>query len=306
MRPSLCFSAALLSAGCSGGPAGEPYVLDCNVEDDYEFRTVYVFEDVQEPYCPEAELNPDTLLPIRTAMTNWYGYGDTSPGYQRCNEPAAMRIPEGPRCGSEGALRLLALGHKDWGAGFGEWGVAAPSEAGGFSESSIPIEDDPTTTDVETSAGQGIDASSYDGVSFWARSAGEHMARGFMVTIQDRKTHPNGQVCFEAGEEEIEAGTHTMNEAGMTVRIGVALPSPDECGNGYQAIVRTYTDWTLHTIPFDTFRQAAQPNSIPEGIDRTGILQFTFNIPKDSNIDLWIDDLGFYRRRAAEPAGMTE
>ncbi len=263
--------AALPLTACSGGPAGEVEGIDCSVEDDYEFRIILPLE-------------------LDTADLYWYGYGDSTPGAQRLDEPPTVPIPEGPRCNSSGALRLLTTGHKDWGAGYGEWATASVLSDG------MVADPDPAAMAGAT-IGTGVDVREYDGISFWARAAGDGMSRGFMMTIQDRNTHPNGMVCREAGEAEIAAGTHTVNEAGMTVPIGAALPGPEDCGNGFMAVVTGYPQWHLHTIPFEAFIQTAQPNRVPAGVDRSGLFQFTINIPKDTNIDLWIDDLGVYRRR---------
>ena len=37
-----------------------------------------------------------------------------------------------------------------------------------------------------------------------------------------------------------------------------------------------------------------------DGVERSALFQFSINVPKDSNLELWIDDLGAYRRRAPQ------
>jgi hypothetical protein len=202
----------------------------------------------------------------------WFESGDDTPGRVRTIQQVA--IPEG-RCGSAAALVLTALGHTDWGALFGDYGTA------------------------------GVDASGYEGVSFWARAPGFGRSRGFLLTIHDRNTDAGGNVCMEANEESVERGGYTYNEAGMIVPIGGELPSPGDCGNGFQRVVQAYPDWHLHTLPFASFQQTANPNRSPTGIDRTGLYQFAINVPKDARLELWIDDLALYRpsnATEAEPA----
>jgi hypothetical protein len=92
-------------------------------------------------------------------------------------------------------------------------------------------------------------------------------------------------------------GAYTYNEAGMVVPVGGELPSPLDCGNGFARVVTVNRHWQLYLLPFESFQQQAQPNRNPNGIDKSGIYQFAVNIPKDSIIELWIDDLGLYRHR---------
>lgn len=238
--------AALLLIGCSGGPPRPDEVLDCTVEEDYEFLPIQFLE-------PGAELP-------------WYGYGDASIG--AVNTVAIVEIPGG-RCESTGALLLTSRGYDDWGAGFGEYTTAT----------------NPTV------------ATDYEGISFWARATGYGTSTGFQLTLQDRNTHPMGMVCLMPAADQIASGQYTVNEAGMTVPVGGDLPGPNDCGNGFQTVITARRQWFLHTIPFEAFRQIAQPNLIPTGIDRSGLYQFTVNVPKDSDLELWIDNISAYRRR---------
>jgi hypothetical protein len=245
--------AALMLGACAGGPPRPDEVLDCTVEEDYEFLPIQFLE-------PGAEVP-------------WYSYGDPSVG--SITTVAIVEIPGG-RCESTGALVLTSRGHKDWGSGFGEY----------------------------TSATSPTVATDYEGVSFWARALGYGSSTGFQLTLQDRNTHTAGMVCLMAGADQVASGQYTVNEAGMTVPVGTDLPAPEDCGNGFQTVVAARREWTLHTIPFEAFRQLPQPNLIPSGIDRSGIYQFTVNVPKDANLELWIDNISAYRRRPE--AAVTE
>lgn len=201
-------------------------------------------------------------------MTTWFAFGDPTPGSVTTFE--IRTIPEG-RCASTAALVLTSIGHSDWGAGFGEYQMpTAPVNAEGF-----------------------------EGISFWARAPAVHTSTGFLLTVNDRNTIMNGMVCTQPVVTEA-GGAYTYNEAGMIVPVGGELPAATDCGNAFQRVVRVTREWQLYLLPFESFQQQAQPNRIPTGLDPTGIYQFTINIPKDSIVELWIDDLGVYRRRTDE------
>lgn len=222
--------------------------------------------------CSANDAYEQRVLQDMEGALSWFNFGDSTPGGFNLMEQRP--ITEG-RCGSAAALVLTVTGHTDWGAGFGEFATGTA----------------------------GVDASGYEGISFWARAPGFGRSRGFLLTVHDRNTDADGGVCMERMAEDVASGGFTYNEAGMIVPLGGELPAPDDCGNGFQRVVTAQRDWQLHTLPFGSFQQTANPNLIPTGIDRSGLYQFAINVPKDSNIELWIDDLALYRRRApTEPA----
>lgn len=198
-------------------------------------------------------------------VLTWYSYGDATPGSVTLAETADLLEP---RCGSNQALRLTSRGHTDWGSGFGEYQTPAAA----------------------------VDATGYDGVSFWARTTGYGTSSGFSMTLNDKNTHPLGMVCIEPLAADVVGGAYTYNEAGMIVPVGGELPSPTDCGNVFVRVMSATQQWQFYTLPFESFRQEAQPNRIPTGFDRSGLYQFGVTVPKDSNIELWIDDLGIYKR----------
>jgi len=212
----------------------------------------------------------DVLQPMEGTTAQWFPFGDMTPGAMDAFE--VREIPGG-RCGSSAALVLTSHGHTDWGGGFGEYQTAAAP----------------------------VDASAYEGVSFWARATGFGTSSGFLLTINDRDTSMMGGVCIQRMAQDVAAGTYTYNEGGMLVPVGGALPGPDDCGNSFQRPVFARREWYLHRLPFASFLQTPNPNRIPTGIDRSGLYQFSINIPKDSNIELWIDDFGLYRTQEDPP-----
>lgn len=258
-------TAISVALGC-GSPIPERSLeVDCSADEGYEYLTLQPMQRVATAMDPQAG--------------SWFGFGDDTPGGVSLVE--LIEIPEG-RCDSTDALVLTVNGRTDWGAGFGEYATAqAP-----------------------------VDASEYEGVSFWARATGYGTSTGFLLTLQDRNTYavepdplappeaapdPNGPVCtVPDAEDAVEA--YVVNEAGMLVPVGGELPGPDDCGNGFVRVVTAQRHWTLHRLPFESFQQQALPNRKPGGFDKSALYQFAINIPKDSNIELWIDDLGIYRR----------
>jgi hypothetical protein len=239
---------AALLCGCSSNVEPRQFELDCSVNDDYEFSVMQAMEP--------------------GPMFTWFAFGDNTPGFVRTVE---IREIPGGRCGSTSALVMTALGHTDWGAGFGEYQM-------------------PTAP---------ISAEGYEGISFWARAPLAHTSTGFLLTVNDRNTIMNGLVCTQP-VVTAEDGAYTYNEAGMMVPVGGELPGPSDCGNGFQRVVTVTRNWQLYLLPFESFQQQAQPNRVPTGLDPTAVYQFTFNIPKDSIVELWVDDVGAYRRRTDE------
>ncbi len=71
----------------------------------------------------------------------------------------------------------------------------------------------------------------------------------------------------------------------------------DECGNPFRRRLLTSSDWQLYILPWDSFYQEPQNNRLPDGIDPSVILEFTVVAPRESNLELWLDDFAFYRNR---------
>lgn len=234
--------------------------------------------DPRPPVAADCSVNDaydQRILQDMEAGVSWFNFGDSTPGGLNALEQRA--IAEG-RCGSSAALVLTVRGHTDWGAGFGEYATApAP-----------------------------VDASGYEGISFWARATGFGKSSGFLLTIHDRNTSEGGGVCTEPMADDVAGGGYTYNEAGMIVPLGGELPAPGDCGNGFQRAVLAQRHWYLHRLPFESFLQTANPNRVPTGIDRSALYQFAINVPKDSDIELWIDDLALYRPRDGAAVDETE
>jgi hypothetical protein len=70
----------------------------------------------------------------------------------------------------------------------------------------------------------------------------------------------------------------------------------DRCGNFFEAPVTITHEWALYRISFGQFRQGVNGRRFSQ-IDRQHLRLMEFKFPKDSDVKIWIYDIGFYRRR---------
>lgn len=270
----------LLALGLASG-CGDPYdtvtvkPLDCTVEDAYEFLSIDDFEkDV--PFWTATDVSSELLDP------------ETDP---RAAQMALTQdeIEGGGRCGSNFAMVVRASHNNDWGslAGYNNFGRH--------------------------------DASEYEGLSFWAR-APRTTTKVFTVLLDDTNTFAtqakdgqDKQRCVVYGGTSNSGGngsTSTSASAQVDNSGNSGRASfPDECGNSYAATVVVSDQWELYTIPFSKFTQTAQPNRVPNavftetgGIPGTGIIpgslwNLGLRMPKEAQMELWLDNLGFYRKK---------
>ncbi len=278
--------AGLAIASCVTSAQRLPYAIDCDAGAPYTIR-------VYESY----ELNdPSNLAP-------WYGAGDFTPGATITTTPNGSTIPatriEGAgRCGSQYALLLESHNHHDWGSTFGDYRIGTYST--------------PAPLDV----------SQYEGVAFWARDPGytsryegpttksivlnlvdvhgtPGIATGYMVTY-------DGSACtnyiFDAGGAvniPINVGTGSTPTGSQPVQ-GIVYPA-DACNSALFTLPIVLSDeWQLYTIPFSAFKEPALPNREPNGLDVSALMSFTISVPKEEQLEQWIDDLGFNRTNAGD------
>jgi len=88
-------------------------------------------------------------------------------------------------------------------------------------------------------------------------------------------------------------------------------PPADACGNAYFLVATVTADWRLYTFPFGMFQQGNMPNRVPNGVFKmvgsvpgtalltTKLTNFTLRMPKEATVELWIDNLSFYRKKGA-------
>lgn len=276
-----CISGAAIFAlggalGCTAYPTYKPPLsLDCSVDSAYE-------------------LDP---IDLSTAIS----YGDPTPG--AAVSAALTMLPDGARCGNASALQITTHRFNDWGAAASFYGFHAT-----------------TVTSRDESA--------YEGMSFWARAPGA-TGKSFTLVLDDFNTYdatplPAGSTDPAADPDPTDSncvsysgpdgGSQTVNTVdpatGMVISSGsITVTPPNACGNAYTSVVSTTLDWRFYTIPFNHFHQTAMPNRVPNpALTQEGSAQgtslltskltlLTLRMPKESDINLWIDKLGFYRKK---------
>jgi hypothetical protein len=276
----------LAVASCITSAERTPYSLDCDAGAPY---TLSVYENYELS-------DPSNLAP-------WYGAGDFTPGATITTTPNGSTIPATPiegngRCGSQYALLLEAHGHHDWGSTFGDYRIGTYST--------------PAPLDV----------SQYEGVTFWARDPGytsrydgpttksialnlidvhgtPNIATGYMVTYDGG---PCTNYILDAGTAmNIPASTATGSTPTGSMPVSPIVYPADACNNAQFTVPIVLSDeWQLYTIPFSAFKENALPNREPNGLDVSALMSFTITVPKEEQLELWIDDFGFYRTNARD------
>jgi hypothetical protein len=266
----------VIAMGCSAYPTYRPVPPpDCEVEKQYE-QLVHADQSF--------EMVGDT-------GRGWTAT-DMSPGSVMSG--IVQAIPGGPRCGSTAALVITAANNNEWGSLFG---------MNNFGKK---------------------DATGYEGLSFWARAPiGSNTT--FTILFDDSNTG-----CLGTPDEQgkctvlpsncivraVDGGTSSGGNidpgTGMVIAGTVTdAPEPDQCGNSYSTVHTVSPLWTFYTIPFTEFHQGLLPNRVPnEALTMAGplpgtglrideLLTLVFRMPKAMPTELWIDNVGFYRKATA-------
>jgi hypothetical protein len=272
--------------------------VDCTVADAYDFKPFALFEG---------------------GDPGWYLYTDLTPGGVP-NPDAGSNVQvtqlNPPRCGSTGAIELLAYGNNYWGAGFADWQHNAKSgEASG---------------------------DGYQGISFWARSPG-NTDKTFLLRVDDDRTlnnpptvtkpNPDAGPCddpcvciknlprIQGGDQDLDGdgclgpgdiaadsrcqlppaqkiGDPACYYGGVQAPDAVTrVPQPGECGNSFHTYVTTTEDWQLYLLPWSRLVQWPCPNRLAGGIDPAHIRKIEVRLEQGTHYDIWLDDIQFYRLR---------
>lgn len=184
-------------------------------------------------------------------------------------------LPDGPRCGvSAGGMHFWA---SNVGLCFGEngrlgWGAAIDLEFAKY-----------------------LDASDYDGVSFWVRRGSAASAPAFILSVVDEQNE---------GITDTIAGSATQPHCGCK-QTGKAIWScssdPDttyadaqKC-DAYGSAVSLTDDWSFVPITFAGLRQKGfGTTSGPFDRSKISRLQFLMTF---GDWDFWIDDIAFFKAR---------
>ncbi|HEX9620817.1 MAG TPA: hypothetical protein VF989_11830 [Polyangiaceae bacterium] len=197
-----------------------------------------------------------------------------------------VRPIEGGRCAaSEEALVFTMSGRNDWGGALGNWAIV----------------------------GAPRNAEAYEGFSFWARAPFD---KSLTVVLEDntsatQSAPDGGPIAVDGGciPTDLDAAVIIGPDGAVTTPEGrrdgganlaaydSGVAGPNDCGNSFTRPLVLSARWEFYTLPFSSFAQVQQPNLSPEGINSSAIHGILFRIPKASKMELWLDDIGFYRRR---------
>jgi len=299
----LPFSAAalcLFGTACSAGTRTAE-VTDCNASSAYELSSpLRTFETANEDWFSGGDPTGSTSKPVIEAAAVECTGGSSGTGGTTSAEtagtggtagsstgPASLSvaiepIADGGRCGSGSALVLRSSGHTDWGSVFGDWRLAsAPGTA--FCDNCGPW-----------------DGSGYEGLAFWARSS-DASDKSVTVLLDTWQTSSSGTagvdpelVCkFDCSAG---SGTRSRDESGNVTSQTYVSP-PGTCGNSFQRVLSLTNVWQFYVLPFSSFYQELKPNLSVGGVDPSHINGFSLRPAKEASVEIWLDDLSFYRRK---------
>ncbi len=257
--------------GCSPYTTLKDVPIDCTADVGYNFQYIESGNALVQDDPPNS-------------TGNWWSAGDTPPpdgGVSRAFS-TIDQIPDGDRCGSLTADVLHSSHYNDWGSLFGY--------------------------NVFKAAG----AQDYQGISFWARAPG-NTTKGFTIILDDDNTASDGSYCTpvdaDAGTQEQGGGNFYDPSTGTIISGSTnAAPLPSQCGNDYSVAMLVTSEWRFYTIPFSAFQQSDKPNRVPNadltnvgnvagtGLMTSNLRVLLIRIPREAEMELWIDDLAFYKK----------
>jgi hypothetical protein len=174
----------------------------------------------------------------------------------------AAEIQNGGRCGSRYSMR-----------------VRGPLTNGPFTDWGLQFKRDMT--------GSPFDASSYDGVAFWARIGPG--SRGILrFSAADRFT-------WEKYVDPVTQTSVCLGQGRPTIDQYVDGGSTDGCDET-GTYFNVSGDWRFYTLPFSEMRQAGWGKKEPY-FDIWNLLGMGFLTNAGAWWDIWIDDIAWYRRK---------
>jgi hypothetical protein len=256
--------------------------------------------DARPPFAPRLLAPLSTHTSVSTTIATSGGTGTNTSR----SSISITTIPEGPLCGNSNAGVFRATHNNDWGGMFGKWNFASTGP---------------------------LNASDYEGISFWARAPGQ-TTKAFTLVLDDNNTYgvANADIAKGLGSNcrsyPTDGGTGNEGQSsGTTVVVtdpGTGTPItgssnsrasyPDECGNSFFSVVELSSEWRLYTIPWRRFMQNATPNRVPNsalvgpdaGAVKPESMLLTFalrglalRMPKEAEVELWMTKLAFYRQK---------
>lgn len=254
-----------LGLGCSTYPTFKNVSAPVDCEADKSYDVNYVVDNFETPGMAPNWTSGDTLTANVSA--------------------SIVPLAETDRCGAKAALRIVSSHNNDWGS------------LSGFNFGPR-------------------DESTYEGLAFWAKAPG-NTTKWFTWLLDDPNTVryglPEMGNCKTYALPDGGPPTGTIYDPATNMPISgttTSAPPPDACGNGYSVPVVVTADWRYYTIPFASFKQAATPNRVPNtALMETGtakdsslitskLVNLILRMPKEAEMELWLDDLAFYRKKA--------
>lgn len=132
----------------------------------------------------------------------------------------------------------------------------------------------PGQEDVATECTTGADASEWEGVVLWARK-GPGGTSGVRIQVSDPRTDDSNQACV--------CNPFTNQN-----------DTSDGCDK-FGSFINVDHTWRAYLVPFAGMQQGGWGLASPS-LDTSGLFSVTVQLGRGA-WDLWIDDIGFYRRR---------
>jgi hypothetical protein len=141
---------------------------------------------------------------------------------------------------------------------------------------------------------QALDASAFDGFSFWVKKGAGTSERSIIVLAVD---------LYTAGQKNIVnaiTGEPTACYGGEPIISDVPDVDFEKC-DPFAMGVTLEDDWTFVAIRFDEMRQKGFGMPSPEGLQTQELLRLQFLVTA-GDWDFWLDDVAFFR----DPSGELE
>jgi len=295
---AICAFAGVVAAAC-GGTSGPPIAIqaspaevdpgsgpfECSAANPYTF---YMVEDFASGTATGWYTNNEICYPCQTGTDEcaetgtWDVWLDgapacsaaalalcteqclaiqPSPPYSADPMPATL-IPGGGRCGSLYGLQVEGGPFINWGGSVGRR-LIAPCPDGGGDEHIC-----------------GFDASSYDGIAIWMRSAPTY-ANTPRITVTDKYTDSSYNTMLLSQGIEPYCNPYAPAENPAT--------GCDKFGT-YEDLTQ---NWQLFIMPFSEMREAGWGRQEPQ-LDTSGIMSIEIDFAQGS-WDFWLSNVAFYR-----------
>jgi hypothetical protein len=188
-----------------------------------------------------------SILASKGRVGAWYTYNDGTAGAVEtppAGEPFVPSELSPARETSHFAARMSGSGFTTWGAGMG-LNLNDPGSGDGGSAKAT------------------YDASAYDGIAFWAKTAAGPGA-SLRLNVSDKDTDPSGGLCAPAAK----------------------------CSDHFGKSLNITSEWVQYVIRFSDMAQLGWGASVP-AFDAKSLYAIQFQVAKGAAFDVWIDDVAF-------------